>query len=80
MTAHTFADTRWATASHADAAGTQPMELDALGVHYGRCQGSRGRWFGLECVGEAVHGFVAPRLVTTLSLAVLVLATSALFS
>ena len=78
MNTPTFDPARWATASHADAAHSQPMELDELGAHLGQCIGSRGRWFGVGCVGEAVHGFVAPRLVTTVALAVLVLAASAL--
>jgi hypothetical protein len=55
----------WATASFADTADTTPMELSALGAHVDRCNGSRGRMFGLQCVAEAVIGFVAPRFVTT---------------
>jgi hypothetical protein len=56
----------WATASINDAADTSPMELSALGAHVDRCNGSRGRMFGLQCVADAVHGFIAPRFVTTL--------------
>ena len=56
----------WATASIADAADTTPMELSALGAHVDRCNGSRGRMFGLHCVVDSVHGFIAPRFVTTL--------------
>jgi hypothetical protein len=56
----------WATASISDAADTSPMELSALGAHIDRCNGSRGRMFGLRCVADAIHGFVAPRFVTTL--------------
>jgi len=70
--------TRWATASQSDAGRGQPMEVDSLGSHLGVCLNSRGRWFPLECMVETVHGFVAPRLVTTLALAVLVLAASTL--
>jgi len=56
----------WATAAFSGAADTTPMELSALGVHIDRCNGSRGAMFGLRCVVDAVHAFVAPRFVTTL--------------
>ena len=56
----------WATAALSGAAVTSPMELSALGVHVDRCNGSRGPMFGLRCVVDAVHGFIAPRFVTTL--------------
>ena len=56
---------RWTTASNADATDTAPMELSELGDHVSRCNGSRGRWFALQCAADAVHEFVAPRLVTT---------------
>ena len=71
---------RWATTTQADASRMAPMELDALGTHLGDCLSARGRWFGLECLGEAVHGFVAPRLVSTVALALLVLAASSLLA
>jgi len=61
-----FAHPSWSTASFGDTADTSPMELSALGEHLGTCQGSRGRLFALHCVAEAMHGFVATRLVTTL--------------
>ena len=56
----------WATASISGAADTSPMELSALGAHVDRCNGSRGRMFGLRCLADTVHGFIAPRFVTTL--------------
>ena len=59
---------RWSTASYADAPETSPAELSELGAHVSRCNGCRGRWFELRCVAESVHGFVAPRFVTTLAL------------
>jgi hypothetical protein len=60
---------RWTTASVSDAADTTPMELSELQAHIGRCNGSRGRWFMLRCIADAVHDFVAPRFVTTLFIA-----------
>jgi hypothetical protein len=56
----------WATAAINDAADTSPMELSALGAHVDRCNGLRGRMFGLRCAADAIHGFIAPRFVTTL--------------
>ena len=55
----------WATASYADAADTSPMELSALGAHVDRCNGSRGRMFGLQCAADSLIAFIAPRFVTT---------------
>ena len=56
----------WSTASFGAAADTSPMELSALGEHLHLCRGLRGRLFGLRWRAEAMHGFVAPRFVTTL--------------
>jgi len=58
------------------ASASPPPELAALCSHLGDCMHSRSRWYTLGCVGETIHGFVAPRLVTTLTLAVLLLAAS----
>ncbi len=63
---HSPAAPFWATASIGDAADTLPMELSALGAHIDLCNGSRGRMFGLRCVADTVHSFIAPRFVTTL--------------
>jgi hypothetical protein len=56
----------WSTAAINGAADTSPMELLALGAHVDHCNGSRGRMFGLRCLADTVHGFIAPRFVTTL--------------
>jgi hypothetical protein len=70
----------WTTASIPDAADTSPMELWALGEHVSRCNGCRGRWFALRCAADAIHDFVAPRFVTTLVVAaVLIGAVAAIF-
>ena len=69
MTSHAASLPRWSTASIADAAETSPMELSALGEHVSLCNGSRGRWFAMQCAADAVHAFVAPRLITTLFIA-----------
>ena len=64
----------WSTASFDNATETSPMELSALGQHFASCQGSRGRLFALRCAAEATHGFVATRFMTTLVVAVALLA------
>jgi hypothetical protein len=68
----------WSTAAFAEPPDTTPMELDALGEHYGRCQEGRGRWFSLQCVAETLHGTVAPRFVTTLFVATVLIGAGAL--
>lgn len=70
----------WATSAVADAVDTSPMELSSLGAHVHRCNGCRGRWFLLRCAADAVHGFVAPRFVTTLLVACCVIGIAALVS
>jgi hypothetical protein len=68
----------WVTASADDGAETSPMELFALGAHVDRCNGSRGRMFALRCAADAMHGFIAPRFVTTLVLVTLVFGVGSL--
>lgn len=65
--AHLESATRrpWATASVPESPDTTPGELSALGAHVDRCNGSRSRLFGLQCAGDALRSFIAPRLVTT---------------
>ena len=68
----------WSTASFGDTVETTPMELSALGEHLNRCLGSRGRFFALGCVAETMNGFVAPRFVTTLVVAALLIGAGSL--
>lgn len=68
----------WSTASFGDSVDTTPMELAQLGDHLDRCHVSRGRWFHMRCIGEAMNGFVAPRFVTTLVLAALLIGLASL--
>jgi hypothetical protein len=69
MSARALLWPRWSTSAAADAGDTTPAELDELGAHVSRCNGCRGRLFSLRCVADAVHDFVAGRLVTTLMVA-----------
>lgn len=66
MNTHAISHSSWSTASVDRKMDTSAMELLALGEHFARCQGSRGRLFALRCAAEATHGFVATRFVTTL--------------
>jgi hypothetical protein len=63
----------WSTSSFGDSADTSPGELQAMGEHLGLCRASSGRIFRLRCAAETLHGFVAPRFVTSLVLALLLL-------
>ena len=78
MTTHAFRSPRWPTASIPDATDTSPMELSELGAHVDRCNSSRGRWFALRCAADAVHDVLAPRFVTTLIVAAVVIGLAAL--
>lgn len=72
---------RWSTAAGGEPADTRPSELTALGEHLGDCCASSGRFFGLHCGAQRLHGWVAPRLVSTgLVLALLVVGAGALLS
>ena len=61
----------WATSAFPEAADSAPMDLSALGEHVDHCNGSRSRWFALQCAADRVSAFVAPRLVTTVVLVAL---------
>ncbi|MEY2875167.1 MAG: hypothetical protein RLZZ373_2538 [Pseudomonadota bacterium] len=65
MTHSPSAGPHWSTASFGDPADTSPMELSALGEHLDLCRGTRGRLFAAQCRVEAVRGFVASHLLTT---------------
>ena len=76
-TSATSATPSWSTASFGDDAQTSPMELSALGSHLHQCKGASGRLFAARCVADAMHGFVAQRLVTTLVVVALLMGVSA---
>ncbi len=56
----------WSTASFGETADTSPMELSELGEHLDSCKGTHRRLIALQCAGEALHGFITARFVTTL--------------
>jgi hypothetical protein len=63
----------WSTSSFGHAAIASPAELSELGAHLRTCSGASGHLFALQCGGEAVHGFLAARFVTTLVVAAVVI-------
>lgn len=48
--------------------------MRSLGRHLNHCRAAQGRFFGLSRWATDMHGWVAPRFVTTLALAGLVIA------
>lgn len=56
----------WSTSSFGNSTDTSPGELRALGQHLQHCQASHGRLRALGLSAEALHGFVAPRFVSSL--------------
>ena len=56
----------WATSTIDRCADASAAELSTLGEHVDRCNGLRGRMFPLRCAADALAGFLAPRVVTTL--------------
>ena len=69
---------RWSTSSFGVTADTSPMELSALGHHLDLCQGARGRLFAVHCAADLMHRALAPRFVTTLVVAALVIGLGSL--
>lgn len=63
----------WRTSSFGHAAIASPAELSELGAHLRTCSGASGHLVALQCGGEAVHGFLAARIVTTLVVAAVVI-------
>ncbi len=70
----------WNTSSFGHAAHPSSLEMALLGAHLKLCRGLHGRWFALRCGVETLNGFVASRLVTTLTLAALIIGAACLVS
>lgn len=56
----------WTTSAHGREAHTRPAELRELGEHLGHCQADTGRMFFLQCAGEVLYRFLAPRMISVL--------------
>lgn len=70
MNVHATSFPRWNTSSFAANGETVARDLSSLGAHVESCNGCKGRWFTIRCALESLHSFVAPRVVTTLVVAV----------
>jgi len=55
----------------------EPVEISTLAEHRRRCSDSLGIAFRVQCAAEGVHAFLAPRLVTTICLSLVVFAGAA---
>lgn len=64
---------RWSTSSYGHSVDTSPMELTALGEHLQQCCSRSPRLHAFQRGVQAVHGWVAPRFVSTLAVVVVVL-------
>lgn len=62
----------WSTAAAGRVSRPPVAELDGLGDHLALCRAHSGRWFALQCGGEALRAFLAAHLVTTLLIGLLV--------
>lgn len=78
MKTHANVTPFWSTASFGETADTSPMELSALGEHLDSCKDTHGRLFALQCIGEALNRFIAPRIVTTLVVAAFLIGVTSL--
>jgi len=56
----------WSTSAFAQDHCADDNVASALGAHLNSCRSVNGRWFAVRCGVDAVHQFLAPRLVTTL--------------
>ena len=69
---------RWSTSSFGGPPSTSPMELSELGTHLDQCNGRHGQMFLLRGLAQVINRWVAPRLVTTLVLIVLLIGVGSL--
>jgi hypothetical protein len=64
---------QWRTSSFGHSSDTTPLELSELGEHLQQCQGGNRHLRTLHNSVQTLHGFVAPRFVSTLAALLLVL-------
>ncbi len=78
MTPHSMYSPAWRTASFADSFDTTGVDNRALVVHLDACKRATGSLFAFRRGAEVVHGFLAARFVTTLTLIAVVIGVSAI--
>lgn len=54
------------------------MDLAALGAHLTLCREPHGYLLAMQCIAQTLHGFVAPRFVTTLVVITLLIVVTSL--
>ena len=67
---------RWSTSSFGDAPDVSPMELGFLREELGRCKGRVA--LSLQCFAERLDEFLAPRFITIVMVATLLIVAAAL--
>lgn len=77
MTTHFMPSATWRTASFADSLDTTAVDNRALVVHLDVCHRAMGSLFAFRRGAELVHGFLAARFVTTLTLIAVLISVSA---
>lgn len=64
----------WSTSTFGETGNASAAEFSLLGAHLDLCRVMRGRLFSLQCGAEMVRGFLAARFVTSMAVAITVLA------
>jgi hypothetical protein len=70
----------WSTSSFGDTPDTSAQELSTLGEHLAVCRACASRLFPIACGIEAMRRFVASRLVTSITLALLLIGAGLLLA
>ncbi len=65
----------WSTATFGDSADTSPLELESLGEHLSVCRSGHGQLMALHCAAESMGGFIVSRMVTSVVVVGLLVAT-----
>jgi len=73
MKNHVIVQPRWSTASFGNSAATSQLELSALQAHLTLCKRPRDKLLAIRFAAQTLHGFVAPRFVTSLVLVALLI-------
>jgi hypothetical protein len=76
MTTHSMYSPTWRTASFPDSFDTTAVDTRALVVHLDVCKRAAGSMFAFRRSAEVVHGFLASRFVTTLTLIAVLIGVS----
>jgi hypothetical protein len=70
----------WSTSCFGEAGAGPGFDRSTLGAHLRACRASHGRLFGLRCAAEALDGFLSARVVTSVTLGVLLVGVGSLLA